>query len=232
VQLARRGWGRALFDSLLQGGPDRDDYQDLVNRYDQGPPYAGISDDEAIGRYQQVAPELSPEVYQQSPRTPSAAWPPRSGPWSASSLAAVPVGCWAVAGWRSGERGRQSAGQGRPGRIAAMAAKRMLYWPGLPSACPVGLRPCGTRSPAAHRPVADQPERHRAQQPGPIRLLGHGPQRGVEAARLVGSKVTAAAMTNTPTRTSTSARAQLPTAPSTVAVHHTAGRIRSRLSRS
>jgi hypothetical protein len=35
-------------------------------RYDQGPPYAGISDDEAIGRYQQVAPELSPDLYQQS----------------------------------------------------------------------------------------------------------------------------------------------------------------------
>jgi ANTAR domain len=55
-----------LLDSLMQGGPDRDDDQDFVNRYDQGPPYAGISDDEAIGRYQQVASELSPEVYQQS----------------------------------------------------------------------------------------------------------------------------------------------------------------------
>jgi hypothetical protein len=55
-----------LLDSLLQGGPDRDDYQDFLNRYDQGPPYAGISDDEAIGRYQQVAPELSPDAYQQS----------------------------------------------------------------------------------------------------------------------------------------------------------------------
>ena len=51
-----------LLDSLLQGGPDRDDYQDFLNRYDQGPPYAGISDDEAIGRYQQVAPELSPDT--------------------------------------------------------------------------------------------------------------------------------------------------------------------------
>ena len=55
-----------LLDSLLQGGRDRDDYQDFVSRYEQGPPYAGISDDEAIGRYQQVAPEFSPEVYQQS----------------------------------------------------------------------------------------------------------------------------------------------------------------------
>jgi hypothetical protein len=26
-----------LLDSLLQGGQDRDDYQDFVNRYDQGP---------------------------------------------------------------------------------------------------------------------------------------------------------------------------------------------------
>jgi hypothetical protein len=41
-----------LPDSLLQGGPDRDAYWDFVNRYDQGPPYEGISDDEAMGRYQ------------------------------------------------------------------------------------------------------------------------------------------------------------------------------------
>jgi hypothetical protein len=40
-----------LLDSLLQGGQDRDDCQDFVNRYDQGPRYSGISDDEAIGRY-------------------------------------------------------------------------------------------------------------------------------------------------------------------------------------
>jgi hypothetical protein len=32
-----------LLDSLLQGGQDRDDYQDVVNRYDQGPPSEGIS---------------------------------------------------------------------------------------------------------------------------------------------------------------------------------------------
>ncbi len=42
-----------LLDSLLQRRQDRDDYQDFVNRYDQGPAYEGISDDEAIGRYQQ-----------------------------------------------------------------------------------------------------------------------------------------------------------------------------------
>jgi hypothetical protein len=40
--------------------------EDFVNRYDQGPPYEGISNDEAIGRYEQIAPELAPEVYQQS----------------------------------------------------------------------------------------------------------------------------------------------------------------------
>jgi hypothetical protein len=55
-----------LLDSLLQSGQDRDDSQDFVNRYDQGPPTEGFSDDEAVERYQQVAPELSPDVYQQS----------------------------------------------------------------------------------------------------------------------------------------------------------------------
>src|SRR5215213_11659049 len=60
--LTGEGIVMGLLDSLLQGGPDRDDYQDFLNRYDQGSPYAGISDDEAIGRYQQVAPELSPDT--------------------------------------------------------------------------------------------------------------------------------------------------------------------------
>ena len=39
--------------------------EDFVNRYDDGPPTDGFSDDEAIERYDEVAGELSPEEYQQ-----------------------------------------------------------------------------------------------------------------------------------------------------------------------
>jgi len=50
----------------LGGGAQRQEYQDFVNRYEQGPPYHGISDQEALQRYGQVAPQLSPEAYHQS----------------------------------------------------------------------------------------------------------------------------------------------------------------------
>jgi len=52
-----------------QGGPQqqqRQEYQDFVRRYDDGPPWAGVSDQEAAQRYQQVASRLSPQEYQQS----------------------------------------------------------------------------------------------------------------------------------------------------------------------
>jgi hypothetical protein len=55
-----------ILQNLLGGGQGRQEFQDFVQRYDQGPPYAGISDQEAVRRYQQVAPQLPPEVYQQS----------------------------------------------------------------------------------------------------------------------------------------------------------------------
>ncbi len=42
------------------------EFQDFANRYEQGPPWAGISAQEAMSRYQQVAPQLPPDVYQQS----------------------------------------------------------------------------------------------------------------------------------------------------------------------
>src|SRR5918911_5490469 len=49
----------------LLGGQKQQDYQDFVNRYDQGHPSEGYSDQEVLDRYRQVAPQLSPEQYQQ-----------------------------------------------------------------------------------------------------------------------------------------------------------------------
>ena len=55
--------GMDLLGQLLGGGQRREEYQDFVNRYDTGAPWDGISDQEARSRYQQVAPQLSPEMY-------------------------------------------------------------------------------------------------------------------------------------------------------------------------
>ena len=57
-----------LLEQLMGGGKQqqRQDWDDFVGRYDQGPPWAGISDREALSRYQQVAPQLPPDVYEQS----------------------------------------------------------------------------------------------------------------------------------------------------------------------
>lgn len=57
-----------LLQNLLGGGQQRQEYQDFVNRYDQGSPYDGISGQEAYNRYQQVAPQLPPDVYQDAAR--------------------------------------------------------------------------------------------------------------------------------------------------------------------
>ena len=56
----------------LFGGQDDDDdrrrgrAQDFVGRYEQGPPYAGISDEEAYHNYRQVAGRLPPQDYEES----------------------------------------------------------------------------------------------------------------------------------------------------------------------
>jgi hypothetical protein len=57
-----------LLQNLLGGGQQQQQFQDFVNRYDQGSPYDGISGDEAYQRYQQVAPQLPPQMYEESAR--------------------------------------------------------------------------------------------------------------------------------------------------------------------
>ena len=63
----------SFWENILGGGrgggqqpQQRQELEDFVTRYEQGPPWAGISDQEAVRRYQQVAPQLPPEVYQES----------------------------------------------------------------------------------------------------------------------------------------------------------------------
>ena len=53
--------------NMLGGQPKkRQQYQDFVTRYDQGPSWQGIDDDEAIDRYEEVAQHLPPDQYEES----------------------------------------------------------------------------------------------------------------------------------------------------------------------
>lgn len=53
-----------LLDSLLNNPQQQQDFQNYVERYQQGPPHQGYSDQEVLQRYQQVAPQLPPQEYQ------------------------------------------------------------------------------------------------------------------------------------------------------------------------
>ena len=56
-----------FLENIMGGQPQkRQQYQDFVSRYDQGPPWQGIDDDEAVERYEEVAPHLPPDVYEES----------------------------------------------------------------------------------------------------------------------------------------------------------------------
>ena len=55
-----------LLQNILGGGQQRQQFQDFATRYQQGAPYDGISDQEALQTYQQVAPQLPPQLWEES----------------------------------------------------------------------------------------------------------------------------------------------------------------------
>jgi hypothetical protein len=62
-----------LLDSLLANPGQQQEYQDFVGRYQQGAPHEGYTDQEVMQRYQQVAPNLSPQEYQAAGQSASLA---------------------------------------------------------------------------------------------------------------------------------------------------------------
>ena len=56
-----------LLERVL-GGNKRTEYEDFINRYEQGSPYNTIDDREAVDRYQEVTPQLSRDQYRDSAR--------------------------------------------------------------------------------------------------------------------------------------------------------------------
>jgi hypothetical protein len=57
-----------LLDELMGGGEQQQSFRDFADRYSEGAPYDGISDDEAVSRYGQVAGEVDPATYRDSAR--------------------------------------------------------------------------------------------------------------------------------------------------------------------
>ena len=55
-----------FLQNIFGGQEQQRDYRDFVNRYEQGSPHEGYSDDEVLNRYQQVTRQLPPDVYQES----------------------------------------------------------------------------------------------------------------------------------------------------------------------
>ena len=53
---------------MLQDAATKEKLQDFTQRYDQGKPWEGISDDEARQQYDQVAPQLDDREYEESAR--------------------------------------------------------------------------------------------------------------------------------------------------------------------
>lgn len=56
-----------FLQTIFGGGQEAErDYRDFVNRYEQGLPHEGYSDEEVLNRYQQVSRQLPHDVYQES----------------------------------------------------------------------------------------------------------------------------------------------------------------------
>jgi hypothetical protein len=55
-----------ILDELLAGGTRQNEYKDFVNRYEQGVPSEGYSDQEVLKRYSEVAHAVAPNHYAQA----------------------------------------------------------------------------------------------------------------------------------------------------------------------
>ena len=55
-----------ILDVLLGGGPSQKDYKDFVDRYEQGDPSEGYSDQEVLKRYSEVSHAVPSDQYAQA----------------------------------------------------------------------------------------------------------------------------------------------------------------------
>jgi hypothetical protein len=55
-----------LLERVLGRPEKRTEYEDFINRYEQGSPYTSIDDREAVDRYHEVTPQLTRDEYKAS----------------------------------------------------------------------------------------------------------------------------------------------------------------------
>src|SRR5215475_5707847 len=55
-----------ILDELLAGGQRQSEYRDFINRYDEGAPSEGYSDQEVLTRYGEVSHAVPPDQYAQA----------------------------------------------------------------------------------------------------------------------------------------------------------------------
>src|SRR6516225_7371270 len=55
-----------ILDELLGGGQRQQDYKDFINRYEQGDPSQGYTDQEVLKRYGEVSHAVQPDQYAQA----------------------------------------------------------------------------------------------------------------------------------------------------------------------
>ena len=55
-----------VLNNILGSPEKRSQYDDFIGRYQQGSPYDGIDDDEAVRRYEEITPNLTDRDYQES----------------------------------------------------------------------------------------------------------------------------------------------------------------------
>ena len=55
-----------VLNNILGNPEKRSQYDDFIDRYQQGSPYDGIDDDEAVQRYEEITPTLSDRDYEES----------------------------------------------------------------------------------------------------------------------------------------------------------------------
>lgn len=55
-----------ILSNIFSGQQQQQEFDDFSRRYDQGAPWDGFDEQEAMTRYSQVAPQIPPDVYQRS----------------------------------------------------------------------------------------------------------------------------------------------------------------------
>lgn len=81
-----------LLDELMGSGERQQDFRDFMDpTTNQGAPYEGTSDDDAVNRYGQVAVEVDPDTYRESARDAFANRRPRSASSTPSNSARSPT---------------------------------------------------------------------------------------------------------------------------------------------